>query len=245
MDALSMDETVEMAAGAMRSGATVTHVAINVAKLVRMRTDPTLRMDVTGADIIGVDGMGLVWGARLHGIRIPERVAGIDLMWNLIGECERHGYKPFFLGAKEEVVRAAAQGAIRAFPKLEIAGVRNGYFSSEDEQEIVAHINDSGADCLFVGLPTPMKERFLSKHRSSLKTPFVMGVGGSFDVIGGKVSRAPRWMQQASLEWLYRIMQEPRRLVWRYASTNARFLLLLLSEFPFARDKPIRHEDAR
>ncbi len=230
VDLLTMRQTVDMAAKAMRSHSKVTHVALNVAKLVRMTTDPVLRADVVSSDIIGADGAGLLWGAKLLGVRIPERVAGIDLMWNVLGECEQHGFRPFFLGATAQVVASAASAAVAAFPKLQMAGIHDGYFAQEKTSEIVEEINASRADCLFVGMPTPRKEHFLAAYRQKLNVPFVMGVGGSFDVIGGKVSRAPRWMQQSGLEWLFRTMQEPRRLAWRYASTNSRFLLLVVRE---------------
>jgi len=231
LDVLTMSQTLEMATQAMCSGKKITHVALNVAKLVNMRTDPVLRGDVTSADIIGIDGMGIVWGARLHGITIEERVAGIDLMWRLLAECEARGFRPYFLGATTEVVEAAAQATLKAYPRLKMAGMRNGYFTAEESAGIVEEINASGADCLFVGLPTPKKERFLAEHRQRLNAPFVMGVGGSYDVIGGKVARAPQWMQSASLEWLYRTLQEPRRLIWRYARTNLAFFFLLIAEF--------------
>ena len=110
-----------------------------------------------------------------------------------------------------------------------IAGYRDGYFSADDEEAVVRDIVASGADCLFVAMPTPRKERFLAKHRDALNVPFVMGVGGSFDVIAGFVDRAPSVMQRYGLEWLYRIYQEPRRMWWRYARTNTIFAAMLLS----------------
>lgn len=230
VDLLTMRQTVNMATGAMRSRTKITHVALNVAKLISMTTDPVLRADVVASDIIGADGVGLLWGAKLLGVRIPERVAGIDLMWNVLGECERNGFRPFFLGATRHVVASAAIAAVAAYPKLKMAGIHDGYFAHEKTPDIVAKINHSRADCLFVGLPTPRKEHFLAEYRRQLNVPFVMGVGGSFDVIGGKVSRAPRWMQASGLEWLFRTVQEPRRLAWRYANTNSRFLLLVVRE---------------
>jgi N-acetylglucosaminyldiphosphoundecaprenol N-acetyl-beta-D-mannosaminyltransferase len=246
MDALTREETVSLALNAIRTGHKVTHCALNVAKLVRMRSNATLHDDVCAADIVGVDGMGIVWGARLTGILVPERVAGIDLMLSLLEECARHGYRPYFLGATPEVVRRAAAVARARYPTLELAGVHDGYFAPEDEPSIVRRINASGADCLFVGISTPRKERFLAAHRQALDAPFVMGVGGSFDVLAGKVSRAPEWLQHSGLEWAYRMAQEPRRMIGRYLSTNAMFVLLILREIalhPFGlRRHGVRHE---
>lgn len=234
VDVLTHAETVKLFVGAVEAGTKVTHTALNVAKLVRMRSNPVLRNDVEQSDIIGIDGMGIVWGARLLGIPVPERVAGIDLMRSILVECGRRGYRPYFLGATAEIVRRAAETVRRDIPGLELAGLHDGYFSEDEERAIADAINASGAHCLFVGMPTPRKERFLAAHRHRIDAPFVMGVGGSFDVIAGKVTRAPGWARRCGLEWLHRVLQEPRRMVGRYAATNAAFLLLLLRELALA-----------
>ncbi|MHB2266470.1 WecB/TagA/CpsF family glycosyltransferase [Aliihoeflea sp. PC F10.4] len=230
MDVLTKAETVSLALAAIRSGKKATHCALNVAKLVKMRSNAALRNDVCAADIVGIDGMGIVWGARLSGIPVPERVPGIDLMLLLLDECARQGYRPYFLGATPDVVHRAATAARDRYPALEIAGLHDGYFAEADEKAIVEAINASGADCLFVGMPTPRKERFLATHRQAIDAFFVMGVGGSFDVLAGKVARAPAWMQRFGLEWAFRVIQEPRRMIGRYVSTNAMFMALMLRE---------------
>jgi N-acetylglucosaminyldiphosphoundecaprenol N-acetyl-beta-D-mannosaminyltransferase len=227
MDVLSLEETVQCASTSMREGKRVRHVALNVAKLVKMRADSSLRADVTSSDIIGIDGAGIVFGARLLGISVSERVAGIDLMDALLNLCAKEGFRPYFLGATKEVVSKAAAAAEERHPGLRFAGVRDGYFSSSDELAIIDEINQSGAHCLFIGMPTPRKENFLAAHASRLQAPFLMGVGGSFDVLAGQVSRAPLVLQKMGLEWMHRLMQEPRRMFWRYASTNAAFIALL------------------
>jgi N-acetylglucosaminyldiphosphoundecaprenol N-acetyl-beta-D-mannosaminyltransferase len=227
MDLLSAQETVERALDAMKRGRLVTHVAINVGKFVKMRNDPELRSDVEQADIIGIDGMGLALALRLFGRRPVERVAGIDLMYALMEKCAELKLRPFLLGARRDVLEKAAAGAKRRWPGLEFAGLRDGYFSSAEEATVAEEIRASGADCLFVAMPTPRKERFLHRHGRTLGVPFIMGVGGSVDVLAGLVSRAPRWMQQAGLEWLHRLLQEPRRMFWRYASTNLSFAVIL------------------
>lgn len=230
MDLLSMRQTVGLAVDAMLRRTKISHVALNVSKLVKMRADRQLWDDVTGADIVGIDGMGIIWGARLLGVPATERVSGIDLMHQVLAECARKGFRPYFLGATQEVVDAAADAARKAYPGLEFAGLHHGYFRVDDAQPIIADINASKADCLFIGMPTPYKERFLAKYRQQIDAAFVMGVGGSFDVLSGKTARAPGWMQRSGLEWLFRTLQEPRRLIWRYAETNVRFLALLLQE---------------
>ena len=224
---LSMAETLHLAEEAMRTRRPMLHTVINVAKLVNMGKNTELREDVCSADVINVDGAGVLWGARMLGIAIDERVAGIDVMTEMFALCAQKGYRPYLLGAEQHVLDAVAQRLAKDLPAVQIAGMRNGYFGKDEEAGIVAEINNSGADCLFVALPTPSKERFLKRHRDVLSTSFVMGVGGSFDVYGGKVARAPRLVQKLGLEWLFRIAQEPGRLWRRYYETNMAYAGLL------------------
>lgn len=244
IDVLTREGTVSRVLDAIGRRGKVTHCALNVAKLVRMRSNATLRDDVCASDIVGIDGMGIVWGARLAGIPVPERVSGIDLMQALLSECASRGYRPYFLGATADVVQRAADVTCRLYPTLEFAGLHDGYFGAESESEIVAAINASRADCLFVGMPTPRKERFLAAHRRAIDAPFVMGVGGSFDVLAGKVARAPGWAQRAGLEWAFRAAQEPRRMIGRYLSTNTVFLGLMLRELARHKVESRRHGSA-
>jgi N-acetylglucosaminyldiphosphoundecaprenol N-acetyl-beta-D-mannosaminyltransferase len=228
IDVLTMAETVDRAGSAMRRRVRMHHTALNVAKFVRMRQNPTLANDVMSSDMVGIDGMGIVLAARCLGIPVRERVAGIDLLDNVLALCARDGFRPFFLGATPDVLRTAVSRASERYPSLRFAGFRDGYFTAAEEPAVVQQIIDSRADCLFIGLPTPKKERFLATHRDRLGVPFIMGVGGSFDVLSGHVRRAPVIMQRLGLEWLYRIYQEPRRMWWRYLETNAVFAGILL-----------------
>lgn len=228
IDLLTCSETVASAVNAMRSNKLTQHVAVNVAKLVKARSNDELRRDIADSHIVGIDGMGIVWGARLLGVPVPERVAGIDLMEQLLEACAAEGFRPYFLGARKDVLERAIAIARRRWPGLDFAGYRDGYFKPEEEPGVVAEILATGPDCLFIGMPTPRKERFLRRYREVLGVPFIMGVGGSFDVLAAHVNRAPPPMQRAGLEWLYRIYQEPRRMWWRYASTNAVFAGLLV-----------------
>lgn len=231
MHMLTMAETLALATEAMIEKKPIHHTVINVAKLVNMRSNAELRRDVSEADLINVDGAGVVWGARLLGIRIPERVAGVDIMENLFRICAERGFKPFLLGAEAHVLEAVKRRLGRDYPGLIVAGAQDGYFEPDDEENVIAAVNASGADCLFVAMPTPRKERFLHRYRGTLVPSFVMGVGGSFDVYGGKVRRAPKLVQAAGLEWLYRVLQEPRRLWRRYYSTNRAYARLLWSAY--------------
>ena len=228
VDVLTMAETVERARRAMRDRQRVQHVALNTAKFVNMRTDGVLRADVMSSDIIGIDGMGILLALRLLGVPVTERVTGIDLFWEILKVCGESGYRPFFLGATPNVLNRAVNVIVKTHPSIQIAGVRDGYFRSEEEGEVVEQIINSNADCLFIAMPTPRKERFLAAHRDHLGVPFIMGIGGSLDVISGHVRRAPHLMQSIGLEWLYRVYQEPRRMWWRYAKTNTLFAGILI-----------------
>lgn len=228
VDILTMTETVDLAREAMQSRRRLQHVALNVAKLVNMRRDPVLANDVTGSDLITMDGMGIVWGAKLLGLPAHERVTGIDLCAQLLALCAREGFKPFLLGATASTLKLAASQLRQMHPSLQFAGLRDGYFKPDQERSIVDDISRSGADCLFIGMPTPRKERFLAAYRDELNVPFIMGVGGSFDILSGQVNRAPETVRALGFEWLYRIYQEPGRMWWRYAKTNVAFAGILM-----------------
>ena len=200
IDLLSADATMAIALEAMATRRPVRHVALNVAKFVAMRTNRELRQDVLSSDVVGIDGMGIVLALRLLGVKHVERVSGVDLMFGLLDECARRSLRPYILGARQEVLDVAASHARRRFPGMTFAGLRHGYFTLEDEPQVVAAIAASRADCLFIALPTPAKERFLHRYAARLEVPFVMGVGGSVDVLAGHVARAPRWMQAYGLE---------------------------------------------
>jgi N-acetylglucosaminyldiphosphoundecaprenol N-acetyl-beta-D-mannosaminyltransferase len=224
---LTMDETVGLARSAMRDRTRLQHVALNVAKLVNARADRVLATDIANSDLVSIDGMGIVWGARLLGLPVRERVTGVDLLARLLAVCADDDFRPYFLGATGEVLQLAVAQAQTRHPGLRFAGFRDGYFKPGEEADVVREIRDSGADCLFIGMPTPRKERFLAAHRDALNVPFIMGVGGAFDVLSGRVQRAPLRMQALGLEWLFRIYQEPRRMWWRYARTNLLFAAIL------------------
>lgn len=229
VDILTFKETLAQIEAAMNTRKQCVHVALNAAKFVKMRDDEVLRKDVTGADIIGIDGMGIVFGLKVLGVNGAPKVSGADLMMAVLKLCAKSGHKPFILGAKQVVLDKAIANARERWPGLEIAGSKNGYFNHADEAQIVDEIRRSKADCLFLAMPTPKKERFLARYARDLDVPFIMGVGGSVDILAGKVTRAPTWMQRIGLEWLYRLVQEPRKMFWRYASTNGKFVYMVLA----------------
>jgi len=230
VNVLSLEQSVEAVASIVQRGVSMQHCVVNAAKLVAMRDDPELRRIVLDCPIVNADGQAVVWAARLLGTPLPERVAGIDLLHALLEWAAREGHPVYFLGATAEVLRQAVAHACARFPGLIVAGSHDGYFSTADEEAVVAGIHDSGVDLLFVGMPSPRKEYWLSGNLARLGVPFAMGVGGSFDVLAGKVRRAPKWMQKLGLEWFYRFAQEPRRLWRRYLVGNARFACMVWQE---------------
>ena len=231
VDALTMEQTVARVEDAIARRETTQHVAINAAKVVRYQHDEALRAAVDGCELATADGQSVVWASRILGRPLPERVAGIDLMDALLGVSRGRGYGVFLLGARAEVLERAEQEIVRRHPGVRIVGRHHGYFGAEGEAEVVDEVAAAAPDILFVALETPAKELFLARNRHRMQLPFVMGVGGSFDVLAGDKKRAPRWMHSAGLEWFYRLVQDPRRLGRRYLVGNAEFIALVFREF--------------
>lgn len=231
---LSMQETLEIVDNSISQGKQLHHVVVNAGKIVAMQKDLQLRKSVNESDLINADGQAVVWASRVLGKPLKERVAGIDLMENLVKLAHQKNYKIFFFGAQEEVVKKVVDTYTNQFSPNIIAGYRNGYFKKNDEQSIAQEIGKSGANILFVAISSPTKENFLYENKALLqKINFVMGVGGSFDVIAGKVKRAPLWMQKSGLEWFFRFAQEPKRMWKRYLVGNSKFVKLVFREALF------------
>jgi N-acetylglucosaminyldiphosphoundecaprenol N-acetyl-beta-D-mannosaminyltransferase len=241
VDILTREATIERILAAIAAGQRCQHVSLNVAKLVNARKDAELSHDIRTSDIVGVDGMGIVYALRLLGFPVPERIAGIDLFEALIAECAARSLRPFLLGATPEVLAATELKLCERHPALVFAGTHHGFFSPEQETQVRDIIRNSGAHCLFVAMPTPQKERFMVRHHNNLGVPFVMGIGGSLDVIAGRVKRAPLLVQNLGLEWAYRMVQEPRRLAGRYLRTNIVFAALLAREILIHRTSGVQH----
>lgn len=228
VDALTMDETLEKIEGFIKNKEQVQHVVINASKINLMQEDNELTDIINSCPLINADGQSIVWGAKLLGYELPERVAGIDIFTELVKLSEKKGYRVFFFGATEEVVITVVRLYKEKYPNLNVAGYRNGYFKEEDSVKIAEEIKKSKADILFVAFSSPKKEFWIRKYMNIMQVPFAMGVGGSFDVIAGKTTRAPKWMQNAGLEWFYRFIQEPRRMFKRYIVGNLKFIILVL-----------------
>ena len=234
VDAITMDQTLNIAEKAIRERKYIHHSVINAAKVVNAVRNPDLKKSIIDCDIINADGKAIVWAAKLLNQEVPERVTGIDLMEQLVIRAAKRHFTIYFFGATEHVVKSVVQKYSNEYGSEIIAGYRNGYYASEEEGMVANQIASSGADILFVAMTSPRKEIFLDTFKHILKIPFIMGVGGSFDVVAGIVKRAPKWMQNAGLEWLFRVIQEPGRLWKRYFITNSLFIYLILKEKFFA-----------
>lgn len=165
------------------------------------------------ADLVLPDGAGAVWAGRYLGNEVPERVAGFDLYNQLLKLSADKGYKVYFFGGAPGVAEAAKNKAEELYSGVQIIGCRNGYFTEAEEEAIIKEINDAAPDMLFVALGAPKQEKWLVKYRNQLKPRVLIGIGGSFDVLAGKMERAPKWMQEASLEWAFRLYKQPSRFM--------------------------------
>jgi N-acetylglucosaminyldiphosphoundecaprenol N-acetyl-beta-D-mannosaminyltransferase len=203
---------------------------VNAAKIVNMQRDALLARDVLASDMILADGMAVVWASRVIGRPLPERVTGIDLMYGIFERGKRLGYRVYCLGATDDVLNRVVAGIAADYPGVNVVGHRNGYFTSAQEAEVAADIAAARPDVLLVAMTSPKKENFMGRWADELHVPVCHGVGGSFDVMAGKVQRAPELWQRLGLEWLYRVKQEPRRLWRRYLVTNTLFVMLVVRE---------------
>lgn len=227
IDRLTLDEAVDQCERAVVTREPMQHMAVNAAKLVAMRDDAELRTVVAESELVTADGQAVVWASRILGDPLPERVTGVDLMHRLFEVSAQRGYKVFILGAKQEVLEEAVAELMRRHPGLPLVGYRNGYFKPDEWGEVAREIRDAQPDLLFVAITSPTKELFLGRYREFMNVPFVMGVGGAIDIVAGITRRAPVLWQKLGLEWLYRLLQEPRRMAKRYAVTNTKFITAL------------------
>ena len=228
-DALSLPQTVDAIFKLLGAGQRGWLCTVNVAILMMMRADARLQGFVDRAALVVADGQPLIWCARLFGQPLPERVTGVDLVDALCERAARAGKRVYLLGATEEIVSSLAQRLRSRHPDL-LVECADGYFTQDQAAARAARIQSSGAAILFVGMGVPRQENFIEEQWDRLGVGMAIGVGGSFDVLAGLRARAPLWMQQAGLEWFFRLIQEPRRLFARYLVTNSRFVWLVLMD---------------
>jgi N-acetylglucosaminyldiphosphoundecaprenol N-acetyl-beta-D-mannosaminyltransferase len=229
IDALTMAETVDRAFALADAPGTAQHVVLNASKVVQMAKDDNLRKIVAGCALVNPDGQSVVWASHILGQPLPERVAGIDLFSAIVARASKSGHRLYFLGASEEVLDTMIGRLRQQYPNLVIAGHHNGYWKNDDE--VIAAVRKAQPHFLFLAIPSPRKEYWLSTHLEALAVPFVMGVGGTFDVMAGKIRRAPLWVQRLGCEWMYRVAQEPTRMWKRYLQGNSMFMMIIARDW--------------
>ncbi len=226
IDRINTTEALERIESFITEGTPHLVVTPDTLAIVRAQTDEEYRRIIATADLVTPDGSGILWGAKMLGTPLLDRVTGIDTFTNLCSIASKKGYTLFLLGAREEVIAKAAANLSERYPGLKIVGYHNGYFQGEEDR-VIQEIREKKPDMLFVGLEAPHQEKWLSRNLSRLQVPVCMGVGGSFDVLSGNIRRAPRWMQRHSLEWLYRLYLEPRKRVKR-AMLIPKFMVMVM-----------------
>ena len=211
---LTRGEAVSALEESITSGEQAFVVTANAEIIMMCQEDAGYKKIVSqDAQLVLPDGAGAVWAGRHLGYKVPERVAGFDLYCKLLDKSAQKGYKAFFFGGSPGIAEAAKEKSEELYPGVQVVGCRNGYFKEEESQAIIDEINASGADMLFAALGAPKQEKWLVRYREQLKPKILMGIGGSFDVFAGKMERAPKWMQDASLEWLFRLYKQPSRFM--------------------------------
>lgn len=213
INTFNMEETVNQVARFIKAGHPHRVMTINPEFLYQAQFDDELLGLVKRADLVTPDGVGIVWACRLAGNPVPERVTGIDLMLRLVDRAAREKWRVFLLGAAPGVAGEAAARLSLQYPHLEIAGVHHGFFKADEEEAVNMIVRESRPDLLFVALGAPKQEWWMDRNLAQTGAAVAVGVGGSFDVVAGRVQRAPGWVCRLQLEWLFRLLKEPSR--WR------------------------------
>lgn len=208
---MNMDETVSYLTKAIEERRQTHVITANPIMIMSAVDDPGYRKMIKRADLIVPDGAGVVWAAKYVGNPVAERVTGFDLMHRLLQQGESRRWKAYLLGTSQEVIEAAAEKLQLQYPQVRVVGYRNGFFGPDQDEEVVEEIRKAAPDLLFVARGADTQEPWIVKFKQQLGVPLIMGVGGSFDVVSGKLKRAPIIFQKLRLEWLYRLLQEPKR----------------------------------
>ena len=228
-------EAIEVMDGLIGSGERGYICVAPVHSLIVAQDDPEMRAALRGSTLVVPDGMPVVWAANLLGEDLDDRVYGPELMLRFSDRCAERGHRVWLHGGHDQATLAQLTERMRRrHPGIEIVG---GYappsrvLTPEEDDAVVRQINEAAPDVVWVGLGVPRQEKWMARMRTRVDAPVMCGVGAAFDFHAGRVSMAPRWMQQRGLEWLYRITQEPRRLLPRYLQTNPRFVISFARQY--------------
>lgn len=211
VDVVDTASTLAAIDGFLNDGKPHMVVTADTSCVVIAQNDPELKEIVNTADLVTPDGIGLVWAAQRLGTPLQERVSGVDMVELLCARGATHGRSVFLLGSAPGIAAEAGERLKKRYPGLRIAGTHHGFFNTEESEHLVKTIHDLKPDFLFVALGIPIQEKWIKHNLNALDVPVSMGVGGSFDVISGNVRRAPEWMQRHGLEWVYRVVSNPRK----------------------------------
>lgn len=230
IDVLNVKETINLVEQYVKTKTPLHLMGVNADKINEVNSNELMKEIVNKCGVINADGASVIMASKYLDKPLPERVAGIDLMQDLVKLSEEKEYSIYLLGAKEEVVKKTSEVLKERHPKLIIKGIHNGYFKEDYWPLISKELKDLKPDFVFVGITSPTKEYLIEFLQNDGNDCVFMGVGGSFDVISGNIPRAPKWMQKCNLEWLFRVMQEPRRLFKRYFVGNRKFIKAVKQE---------------
>lgn len=230
IDVLDVQETINLVEVYVKKKEPLHLMGVNADKINELNENERLKQIVNSCGIINADGASVIKASKYLGKPLPERVAGIDLMQSLVRLSEEKGYSVYLLGAKQEVVEKTVEVLRSQYPNLDLVGFHNGYFKEPEWPSISAELKSYNPDFVFVGITSPMKEYLIEFLQDDGNKSVFMGVGGSFDVISGNIPRAPMWMQKSGMEWLFRVIQEPRRLFKRYFVGNWVFIKAVWKE---------------
>lgn len=230
IDVLDIQQTITLVEKYVKTKTPLHLMGVNADKINEVNHNERMKQIVNSCGVINADGGSVVFASKLLNNPLPERVAGIDLMQSLVKLSAQKGYSVYLLGAKQEVVEKTSKVLKEQYPSLKVVGIHNGYFKETDWPMISNELKEKEPDFVFVGITSPLKEYLIEYLQDDDNKSVFMGVGGSFDVISGKISRAPLLMQKIGMEWIFRVIQEPRRLFKRYFIGNSIFVVNIIGE---------------
>jgi len=228
IDNKSMTQAIDFISDKIKSNETANIAFVNTDCLNKVTINQEYREALKNFDQIYADGIGIRIGCKMRNINIVDNVNGTDMFPLLCEQAARHKIKLFLLGAKQGIAEKCANNMMQAYPGLDIVDTQHGYFSKQETDDVITKINQSGANLLIVGFGVPLQEQWIDQHASQLKTNVQIGVGGLFDFYSGKIPRAPLWMRNVGCEWVWRLLQEPKRMWHRYIVGNPLYLIRAL-----------------
>lgn len=208
---VTLEEARDLAFQCLAEGKAAAIATANAEMVMFAQADPELADILRHADLVVPDGAGVLWAAEQQGENFKERVTGVDLACSLLAKAAARQTPVYLFGGVEGIARQAAENMQKQYPGLHVVGTHSGYFTAAEETAIIQDIRDKGTQILLVALGVPKQEKWIHDHLYELGPCIAMGVGGTLDVLAGKVCRAPKWMQEHRIEWLYRLLKEPTR----------------------------------